>query len=190
MGYNKISIDNSYMVQRYQYDRAYIRDSTGNGYELVWYTTNQVTDKRYEEIRSRQHLRDSYSRLKREAADHFGHDLINTDIYDFAKYAKTFDIDSADVRLVNIFVYGKEYENLYRQPHPDFPDGVHYMDELDDLGELYIKENDLYPYNFSAMHRYRYWGCEVSSLSDERYTHITRLDRLRVKRWFYCKYRG
>ncbi|MFR9529533.1 MAG: hypothetical protein SNF93_07505 [Rikenellaceae bacterium] len=180
MGCDEIDIDNSIMVQRYMYDRADIRDSTGNGYELLWFTTNAVTDKRYEEIKSRQHLRKSYDSLKRSAADHFRHDLISTDIYDFAKYAKQFDIDSADVRLVNIFVCGKEYEALYRQPHPDYPDGTHYMDSHHDLGELYITENDIYPYNPDVGRTYRYWGCEAKTKADERHTHITKWDRERA----------
>ncbi len=181
MGYDEIDIDNSYMVRREMYDRFKITDSLGNGYELLLYTTNAVTDKRYEEIKSRQHLRVSYDSLRRSAADYFEHDLINTDIYDFVKYAKRFDIDSMDVRLVNIWVYGKEYAELYRRPHPDYPDGVDSSDKIKGLGELFLKENDMYPYNLEAPHRYRYWGCDATSLEDERYTHITERDRLQYK---------
>ena len=181
MGYGEVTMDNSYMKRRELYDRVYITDSTGVGFELLYFTTNPVTELRYREIKSRQHIRDSYKRLKVEAADEFDHDFINTDIYDFVEYAKTFDVDSADVRLVNIWVYGREYTDLYRRPHPDYPDGVHYLDDLKELGELYLKENDVYPYNFSAPRTYRYWGCYATSLSDERYTHITKDDRLRTK---------
>ncbi len=181
MGYGEIDIDNSYMTRRYMYDRLYIQDSTGVGFECLWYTTKSVTEARYDEIRSRQHLRESYKRLQAEAGEHFNHNLINTDIYDFVEYAKTFDIDSTDVRLVNIWVYGKEYEDLYRRPHPDFPDGIHYLDRIKELGELYLEENDVYPYNFSTPRTYRYWGCYATSSKDERYTHITKSDRLRAK---------
>ncbi len=181
VGYGVDDIDNSYMVQRYMYDRIIIKDSTGNGYELLWYTTNAVTDRRYEEIKSRQHIRESYDSLKRSAANHFQHDLINTDIYDFVEYAKSFDIDSMDVRLVNIWVYGKDYAELYRRPHPDYPDGVDSSDKIKGLGELFLKENDVYPYNIGTRHIYRYWGCDATSLTDERYTHITEQNRTQYK---------
>ena len=177
MGYGEIDIDNSYMVRRYMYDRTNITDSTGNGYELLWYTTKAVTDLRYDEIKSRKHIRDSYKRLKKEAGAHFNHDLINTNIYDFVKYAKTFDIDSMDVRLVNIFVYGNEYTKLYQRPHKDYPDGWEKYDDYD-FGGLYLEEFDVYKRNNSALPHYRYWGCYATSLSDERYTHATKSDRL------------
>ncbi|MFR9542201.1 MAG: hypothetical protein SNJ29_13920 [Rikenellaceae bacterium] len=90
---------------------------------------------------------------------------------------KTEDVDSADVRLVNIFVCGSEYEELYRQPHPDYPDGTYFMDSHHNLGELYITENDIYPYNPDAGRTYRYWGCDAKTKTDERHTHITKWDR-------------
>lgn len=179
MGIGEIDIDNSYMVQRYTFDRAYIEDSTGNGYELLWYTTNHVTQKRYEEILTRQHIRDSYKRLKAEAGDHFNHKLIETDIYDFVEYAKQFDIDP-DVRLANIWVYGSDYERLYRQPNSAFPE-VHTPFAYG-IGILFLKEFDVYPYNPEARRTYRYWQCEATSSSDERFTHVTERDYLRAKR--------
>ena len=179
MGYGKIDIDNSTMCRREMYDRAVIKDSTGNGYELLWYTTNPVSERRYEEIKSRIHLDESYKKLKEEAAAHFNNDLINTDIYDFVKYAKTFDIDSTDVRLVNVFIYGIEFEKLSQRPHKNYPDGWEMLDD-DDFGVLYLEEFDVYKRNNSALPCYRYWGCYATSLYDERYTHITKSDRLRI----------
>lgn len=180
MGYGEIDIDNSIMRSRCDYERMMIVDSTGNGFELLYYTTEAVTDLRFEEINSRKHLIDSYKKLKNEAAAHFDHDLINTDIYDFVKYAKTFDIDSADVRLVNIWVYGNEYKKLYHRPHKDYPDSDRRFYDFD-FGILYLEEYDVYPYNFEALRRYKYWGCDSTSLTDERYTHITKSDILRRK---------
>lgn len=179
MGIGDIDIDNSYMVQRYQFDRAYVEDSTGNGYELLWYTTNHVTKKRYEEILTRQPIRDSYQKLKEATGDHFNHKLMETDIYDFVDYAKRFDIDP-DVRLVNIWVYGSEYKRLYRQPNEHFPEVQ--TSFISDMGILYLEENDVYPYNPEAGRRYRYWKCEVISLYDERYNHVTERDFIRAKR--------
>lgn len=179
MGIGDINIDSSYMVQRYQFDRGYVEDSTGNGYELLWYTTNSVTQKRYEEILTRQPIRESYKRLKAEAGDHFNHNLIETDIYDFAAWAKSYDIDP-DVRLVNIWVYGSEYKKLYRQPNNDFPEV--FTPFAHDIGILFLKEFDVYPYNPETGRTYRYWQCEVTSSSDERFNHVTEQDYLRAKR--------
>ena len=176
MGYGEMDLDNSYMVRRYMYDRIYVTDSTGNGYECLLYTTNAVTEARYKEIQSRQALRDSYKRLQAEAAAYFNHDLINTNIYDFVKYAKTFDINDGDVRLVNIWIYGIEYEKLYRRPHKSYPNGWKFSDD-NDLGILFLKENDVYNENFQTIQTYRYWGCDATSSKDERYTHVTKSDR-------------
>ncbi len=181
MGYGEIDIDNSILLRRYLYNRIYVTDSLGNGFEALYYTTNAVSDKRYEEIMSREHLWHSYNRLRDEAGDHFNHDLINTDIYDFVEYAKTFDIDSADVRLVNVWAYGREYEKLYQRPHKDYPDGWKKGDDVE-FGVLYLKENDVYIENISYIRTYRYWGCSATSLTDERYTHITKSDYIQYKR--------
>ena len=182
MGYGEIDIDNSTMLRRYMYDRINITDTMGNGYEILLYTTNAVSDKRYEEIKSRQHLRDSYKQLKAEAVDYFDNDLLNTDIYDFVEYAKRFDVDSCDVRLVNIWVYGSQYEALYQQPNTDFPLKIDQIDKIHNLGVLYLKENDVYPYNLTSPRTYRYWQCEATSLQDERYSHITEADQVRSRR--------
>ena len=182
MGYGEIDIDNSTMLRRYMYDRINITDTMGNGYEILLYTTNAVSDKRYEEIKSRQHLRDSYKQLKAEATDYFDNDLLNTDIYEFVEYAKRFDVDSGDVRLVNIWVYGSQYEALYQQPNSDFPLKIDQIDKINNLGVLYLKENDVYPYNLTSPRTYRYWQCEATSLQDERYSHITEADQVRSRR--------
>lgn len=174
-----LDTDTNYMVQRYQFERAYIEDSIGNGYELLFYTTNHVTKEQYEEIMTRQHIRDSYKRLAAEAGDHFNHKLIETDIYDFVEYAKQFDIDP-DVRLVNIWVYGSEYKQCYRQPNNAFPEVQ--TPFAHDIGILFLKEYDVYPYNPEAGRTYRYWNCEATSSSDERFNHVTERDYLRVKR--------
>lgn len=179
MGIGEIDLDSSYMVRRYEFTRQYITDSTGNGFELLYYTKNHVTELRYKEIKSRKHIWDSYKKLKAEAADHFNHDFINTDIYDFVEWAKSFDIDP-DVRLTNIWVYGSKYKELYRQPNPDFPD-VHTPYALD-IGILFLNEFDVNPYNPNSGRTYRYWNCEATSLSDERYNHVTERDYGRAKR--------
>ena len=176
MGYDQVDLDNSYMTRRYMYDRIYVTDSTRNGFELLLYTTNSVTEGRYKEIHSRQLLRDSYKRLQAEAGEYFNHRLIDTDIYDFVEYAKTFDINSDVVRLVNIWVYGIDYPKLYLRPHEDYPNGWEYGDD-NEFGILFLKEYDIYPYNIDAGRTYRYWECDATSNADERHTHITLWDR-------------
>ena len=179
IGYDEIDIDNSYMVKRYLFDRRFVEDSTGNGYELLWYTTDYVTEKRYKEILTRQPIWDSYQRLEAKAGDHFNHRLIDTDIYDFVEWAKQFDIDP-DVRLTNIWVYGTEYKRLYRQPTEHFPEIA--TPFAYDIGILYLEENDVYPYNPEADRKYRYWQCRTTSSSDERFNHVTQEDYSRVKK--------
>lgn len=173
MGYDEIDIDNSTSVRRYEIHRAYVTDTTENGYELLWYTTKFVTQKRYEEILTRKHIFDSYKKLESDAGEHFDNNLINTNIYDFVEWAKGYDIDP-DVRLVNIWVYGTQYQKLYRQPNSHFPE-VHTPYNRD-IGILFLKENDVYPYNLESPQTYRYWKCEATSLFDERYNHVTEDD--------------
>ena len=173
MGYDEIDIDNDIMKRRHMFDQAYITDSLGNGYELQWWTKDAVSDKRWKEMLTRYHVYKSYQKLEEEAPARFNHDLINTDIYEFTQYAKQFDIDP-DIRLATVFVYGLEYKKLYWRPNPAYPELK--LSPLDDIGILYIGEFDVYPYNFEAPQRYRYWKCFATSLTDERYSHITEIE--------------
>lgn len=165
-------MDVSNMKQRECYDRQYLIDSTRVGFELVWYTTNTVTPKRLKEIQSREPIRKAQKQLLQEAPGHFKHDFFHTDIYDFARYARQFDVDP-DVRLVNLFVYGMALEQQYLQPNPNLPDGCTEYNTSTQQGVLYLEENDIYPYNPKAGPTYRYWKCWRTSTTDERYTHFT-----------------
>lgn len=51
-------MDNSINKAREIIEYVMVRDSTGNGFRVVYVTKNPVTDKRYAEIRSRQHIRE------------------------------------------------------------------------------------------------------------------------------------
>lgn len=166
-------LDDSYMTKREMFSRKCITDSTGVGFELLWYTTNPVTKKRMEEIRTRDQIYQAQKQLCNQAANHFKHDFFNIDIYNFAKYAKRFDVDT-DVRLVNIFVYGLRLKKQYWQPNPTLPSGgctepAHNTEQ----GILYLEECDIYVTNPDAGRRYRYWECWRTSSTDERYTHFT-----------------
>lgn len=61
-----------------------------------------------------------------KAPEHFGGNLLETDICDFALYAYRFPIDK-DVRIHNIFVAGKEKMDFYVRNNPG-PARVRYMD--------------------------------------------------------------
>ena len=164
-------MDVSNTKQRECYDRQYLTDSTGVGFELLWYTTNPVTPARLKEIRSRPPIRQA-QQLLQDAPAHFNHNFLHTDIHDFAKYAREFDVDP-DVRLVNLFVRGEKLERQYLQPNPDLPDGHTEYNTFTQQGILFLKENDIYSYSPDASPTYRYWKCWRTSTTDERYTHFT-----------------
>lgn len=165
-------MDISIMKQRECYDRHIIEDSTGVGFELLWYTTKPVTPKRLDEIQSREPIRKAQRQLLQEAPGHFNHDFFHTDIHDFARYARQFDVDP-DVRLVNLFVYGEKLKRQYLRPNPNLPDACTEYNSSTDQGILYLEEHDIYPYNPEAAPTYRYWKCRQTSTTDERYTHFT-----------------
>lgn len=165
-------MDVSIMKQRECYDRRYLTDSTGVGFELVWYTTKPVTPKRLKEIQTRDTIRKAQKQLLEQAPVYFNHNFFYTDIYDFAGYARKFDVDP-DVRLVNLFVYGEMLERQYLQPNPNLPDACMEYNFLTQQGILYLEECDIYPYNPDARATYRYWKCWRTSKIDERYTHFT-----------------
>lgn len=165
-------MDVSIMKQRECYDRRYLTDSTGVGFELVWYTTKPVTPKRLDEIQTRDTIRKAQKKLIEQAPVHFNHNFFHTDIHDFAGYARKFDVDP-DVRLVNLFVYGEALERQYLQPNPDLPDACTKYNSTTQQGILYLEESDIYPYNPDAGPTYRYWKCWRTSTTDERYTHFT-----------------
>ena len=65
-------MDNSINKSREIIEHVMVRDSTGNGFRVVYVTKNPVTEERFREIRSRQHVREGFERLQREAPEHFG----------------------------------------------------------------------------------------------------------------------
>ena len=87
-------------------------DTTRNGFRVVYVTNDAVTMERLNEIRLRQPLNQAFCKLKDSAASYFGGSLLQTDIYDFAAYARRFDVDD-DVRMQNIFIFGTEKQKLY-----------------------------------------------------------------------------
>lgn len=157
-----------------------VRDSTDNGFRVVYVTTNAVTDERFREIRSRRHIKEGFERLKREAPGYFGGDLLNADICDFALYAYNFHIDK-DIRIHNIFADGKEKMAFYVRPNPALPGCATWMDYGIEQGNQYLNARDINVYIPNGGRIYRYWKCGYllqTSETDERFSHFTEEERL------------
>ncbi len=173
-------MDNSINKAREILEHVMVRDSTDNGFRVVYATKNPVTDERYKEIRSRQHIRDGFERLKEEAPAHFGGSLLETDICDFALYAYRFHIDD-DICIHNIFVAGVEKMGFYVQPNPSLENCVTRMNYGTEQGNQYLNEQDINIYIPNGGRRYRYWKCrfllQVSD-TDERFSHFTADEKL------------
>ena len=67
-------------------------------------------------------------------------DMVHLDIYDFADFAKRFD--PADIRIHNIFVYGREKENMYVGDNPLIRNPARSIDRRTAQGLLYIRDED------------------------------------------------
>lgn len=173
-------MDNSINKMRERIRLVSIYDSTLSGFELQYYTKVPVTTARFNEILTRKHIFESIDKLEHDAPIHFKHNLIKTDIYDFAEFAKRYDVDP-DICIAAIFVLGYR-EELYLQPNPKLVDGCTWYDPGTQQGILYIKQDDIYPYNADAKRTYRYWECPgnyPTSSTDEQYTHFRECERIR-----------
>ena len=152
-----------------------VKDSTGNGFRVHYATAYAVTNERYDEIFARPSLRDAYRRLQHDAPLHFGGSLLETDIYDFAAYARTYDI-SSDVCIDCIFVIGPEKTALYAQPNPALPDGATSINPATRQGTQWIGHDDVYFRKGVEDRLYRYYKCPGMrgySSTDERFVHFT-----------------
>ena len=154
--------------------------STGNGFCVHYATSRPVTNERYDEICSRPALRDATRRLRHDAPRHFGGSLLETDIYDFALFARQYDVTSG-VHIDCIFVTGREKTAFYARPNPNLPDGVTRIDVNTNQGVQWIKHDDIYYYRGKDRRIYRYYKCptvRAFSSTDERFTHFTEEERI------------
>ena len=172
-------MDNDINKSREILEHVMVMDSTYNGFRVVYATENAVTEKRFREIRSRQHIREGFERLKREAPEHFGGSLRDVDICEFALYARNFHIDD-DIQIHNIFIAGHRMKD-YVQPNPNLPGCVTSMNYGTEQGNQYLNDQDINVYIPNGGRRYRYWKCryllQVSD-TDERFSHFTEEERL------------
>jgi hypothetical protein len=155
-------------------------DTTRNGFRIVYATTQSVTSRRLDEIRSRKQLNDAFDSLQQTAATFFGGSLLQTDIYDFAAYARRFDVDN-DVRMHNIFVFGKEKQEMYVRPNPKIKNSATWINTSLEQGIQYIRQDDIYFRRKKAERVYRYWKCygnNAISTTDERFSHFSEAERL------------
>lgn len=156
-------------------DLVPVVDSTGNGFRVHYATAFPVTNERYDEIFSRRSLKEAKHRLCRDAPEHFGGSLLETDIYDFARFAREYDVCS-DVHIDCIFVYGTEKTAMYARPNPNLPDGQTWINVYTEQGIQWLKHDDIYYRNDDSSRVYRYWKCpgmREISFTDERFTHFT-----------------
>lgn len=173
-------VDNSINKSREIIRHVQVRDSTGNGFRVVYVTRNPVTEERCREIRSRGHIREGFERLQQEAPAHFGGNLLEADICDFALYAYRFRIDD-DICIHNIFVAGKQKMEFYVRPNPNLENCATWMNYNTEQGNQYLDEQDVNLYIPNGGRHYRYWKCRYLlqvSETDERFSHFTEDERL------------
>lgn len=155
-------------------------DTTHNGFRVVYATTNAVTTERLEEIRSREPLNRAMDSLQDNAASYFGGSLLQTDIYDFAAYARGFDVDGG-VRMHNIFVFGAEKQRMYLGKNPRIENPATWINPSTEQGVQYINSDDIYFRTKKEERVYRYWKCYGNnsiSTTDERFSHFSEDERL------------
>ena len=118
--------------------------------------------------------------MQHDAPLHFGGSLLETDIYDFAAFAREYDVTTA-VHIDCIFVTGPGKIAMYSQPNPNLPDGETWIDPRTEQGLQWINHHDIYFCMENEQRVYRYWKCpgiREISLTDERFTHYTTAEKV------------
>ena len=158
----------------------HVTDSTGEGFRIAYVTAKAVTSARLKEIESRKPIQEAMERLQKEASEYFGGSLLYTDIYDFAAFARRYDVDPI-IKIHCIFVMGHDKCNLYAGKNPKIPDSASYIDLNTEQGVQWIDANDVYYCNLPGERTYRYWKCDYpfsESITDERFSHFSNSQRL------------
>lgn len=158
----------------------YVTDSNGDGFRIAYVTSKAVTPQRLKEIQSRKPIEEAMERLQKEAPAHFGGNLLHVDIYDFATFARKYDVDPI-LYIHCIFVMGKTKRDLYVGPHPQIPNSAKYIDPNTEQGVLWINEYDVKYSHLRKYRTYRYWMCNGlygTSTTDEHFSHFSEAERL------------
>lgn len=156
-------------------------DDKGDGFRIAYFTSYAVTAHRLEEIRSRKNILNAFKKLQYDAPVHWMGNLLNTDICEFALFARRYNVDS-DIYIHNIFVCGVTKMNLYVQHNPGLPGYATWMNFSIEQGNQYLTDEDINYRLPSGEIIYRYWKCNVcneTSDTDERFSHFTEEERLR-----------
>lgn len=172
-------LDNSIMVETEVVKTLKIRDVKGNGFRVTYSTSRPVTKARFKEIKSRQHVQDAFTRMEKEAPAHFGESMLDTDIYDFAAFAKKYDVDE-DVVINCIFTIGSKKVARYARPNKNIEDSAEWIDPNTEQGVCYIEYDDIYGDWTGDYKTYRYWHCRsIYSMSDtdEKFAHFSESER-------------
>lgn len=172
-------MDNSINKSREIIAHVQVVDSTHNGFRVIYASQNGITKERLTEMENCESFIQAIARLKEEAPKHFG-SMLETDIYDFARFVLQYKID-ADYTIHNIFVYGYEKKELYIGPNPQITKPAKWIDPNTDQGILYIKEEDIYDSPSGKNQIYRYWKCygnQAISFTDERFSHFSEDERI------------
>ena len=173
-------MDNSINSSREIVRHLEVCDTTRNGFRVVYATTDAVTTERLREIQSRVPLNRALDSLHDNAATYFGGNLLQTDIYDFAAYARRFDVDD-EVRMHNIFVFGTKKQQLYIGKNPKMKNPATWLNTSTEQGIQYINSEDIYFRQEKDKRVYRYWKCYGNnsiSRTDERFSHFSEDERL------------
>lgn len=174
-------MDNSINKQIEYVKQLEVLDKNGNGYRVTYATIDPVTKTRLEEIQSRPRLRAAFLRLQREAPAHFGGSLLDTDIHDFARFARQYDCDG-QIKIHCIFVHGIDKMNHYIGENPLIKNSARWMNVNTEQGNQWINRSDVYASIKGKVNYYRYWKCQVPyciSETDEHYSHFSEDNRLR-----------
>lgn len=172
-------MDDSVNTAREIVSHVEVLDSTNNGFRVVYATVKKVSKERYYEISNRPHILESFERLQNESPLYFG-SLLYTDIYDFARYARRFDVDE-DIQIHNIFVSGIKKMNLYAGYNPKISKYATWIDPNTEQGVQYLSYKDIYFSINSPDRVYRYWRCKSifsTSYEDERFSHFSEDERV------------
>lgn len=172
-------MDRSFLKSQHVVDDIIVADSASCGFRVVYVTAQQVTGERVREIRRRPHVIQSMEKLKKDAPACFG-SMLDTNIYDFARFARQYDADPA-VEIHNIFIHGRKKIALYEAPNPRMKNPAKYISLLSLQGVQYLNRTDVYSTARKQDRVYRYWKCggiHACSKTDERFIHFTEDGRI------------
>lgn len=172
-------MDDSILSRREIVSHIEVRDSTGNGFRVVFATRDAVSAARLEEMRSRSAVQETFRLLQQQAPAHFGGDLMPVDIYDFAALAKEYV--PTGLIIQNIFVCGTEKCKLYVRDNPAIENCARWFNFSTEQGNQYLSAEDIYSRTTKQERIYRYWRCSgnhIISRTDERFSHFSEDERL------------